>query len=80
MRAFSRLALTLMIVLVGTGLANTWFQVGSVPALVGTSYGWLLLAKVSVLLPVLLLARHNRRRLLSAIASSTLALVGCGGA
>jgi putative copper resistance protein D len=35
-----------------------------VPALVGTSYGWLLLAKVFLLLPVLLLARHNRRRLL----------------
>ena len=63
-RAFSRLAFTVMLLLVATGLANTWFQVGSVPALVGTSYGWLLLAKVSLLLPVLLLARHNRRRLL----------------
>ena len=63
-RAFSRLAMTLMIVLVATGLANTWFQVGSVPALVGTSYGWLLLAKVALLIPVLLLAQHNRRRLL----------------
>jgi putative copper export protein/mono/diheme cytochrome c family protein len=63
-RAFSRLAFTVMLLLVATGLANTWFQVGSVPALVGTSYGWLLLAKVSLLVSVLLLARHNRRRLL----------------
>ena len=63
-RAFSRLALTVMILLVVTGLANTWFQVGSVPALVGTSYGWLLLAKVFLLIPILLLAQHNRRRLL----------------
>ncbi len=63
-RAFSRLALTVMILLVATGLANTWFQVGSVPALVGTSYGWLLLAKVALLIPALLLAQHNRRRLL----------------
>jgi putative copper resistance protein D len=63
-RAFSRLALTVMILLVVTGLANTWFQVGSVPALVGTSYGWLLLAKVSLLIPILLLAQHSRRRLL----------------
>jgi len=63
-RGFSRLALTVMVVLVATGLANTWFQVGSVPALVGTSYGWLLLAKVALLLPILLLAQHNRRRLL----------------
>ena len=63
-RAFSRLAFTVMLLLVATGLANTWFQVGSVPALVGTSYGWLLLAKVALLIPVLLLAQHNRRRLL----------------
>ena len=63
-RAFSRLALAVMILLVGTGLANTWFQVGSVPALVGTSYGWLLLAKVSLLIPILLLGQHGRRRLL----------------
>ena len=63
-RAFSRLALAVMIVLVGTGLANTWFQVGSVPALIGTSYGRLLLAKVSLLIPVLLLAQHGRRHLL----------------
>jgi putative copper export protein/mono/diheme cytochrome c family protein len=63
-RAFSRLALTVMILLVATGLANTWFQVGSVPALVGTSYGRLLLAKVALLVPILLFARHNRRRLL----------------
>jgi putative copper export protein/mono/diheme cytochrome c family protein len=63
-RAFSRLALAVMILLVVTGLANTWFQVGSVPALVGTSYGWLLLAKVSLLIPILLLAQHARRRLL----------------
>jgi putative copper resistance protein D len=63
-RAFSRLAFTVMLLLVATGLGNTWFQVGSVPALVGTSYGWLLLAKVALLIPVLLLAQHNRRRLL----------------
>ena len=63
-RAFSRLAFTVMLLLVGTGLGNTWFQVGSVPALVGTSYGWLLLAKVALLIPVFLLAQHNRRRLL----------------
>jgi putative copper resistance protein D len=63
-RTFSRLALTVMILLVVTGLANTWFQVGSVPALVGTAYGRLLLAKVALLIPILLLAQHSRRRLL----------------
>ena len=63
-RAFSRLALTVMVIVVLTGLANTWFQVGGIPALVGTRYGWLLLVKVSLLIPILLLAQHNHRRLL----------------
>ena len=62
-RGFSRVALALMLLVVGTGAANAWFQVGSVPALVGTRYGWLLLAKVALLVPVLLLARWNRRLL-----------------
>ena len=60
-RAFSRVALGLMLLIVGTGAANAWFQVGSIPALVGTRYGWLLLAKVALLIPVLILARWNRR-------------------
>ena len=62
-RGFSRVALALMLLVVGTGAANAWFQVGSVPALVGTRYGWLLLAKLALLIPVLVLARRNRRLL-----------------
>ena len=62
-RGFSRLALALMLLVVVTGSANAWVQVGSVPALVGTRYGWLLLVKVALLVPILLLAGHNRRRL-----------------
>lgn len=63
-RAFSRLALAMMALVVLTGLANTWFQVGGIPALVGTRYGWLLLVKVALLIPILLIAQHNRSRLL----------------
>ena len=63
-RAFSRLALVVMTLVALTGLANTWFQVGSLPALVGTRYGWLLLLKVALLIPILALAQHNRRGLL----------------
>lgn len=63
-RAFSRVALVLMLLVVGTGAANAWFQVGGVPALVGTRYGWLLLLKVLLLIAILLLARASRRRLL----------------
>ena len=63
-RRFSRLALGAMLLVVATGSANAWFQVGSFPALVGTRYGWLLLAKVALLVPILLLAWRNRHRLL----------------
>jgi putative copper resistance protein D len=63
-RGFSRLALGVIAVVVVTGAGNTWFQVGSAPALVGTRYGWLLLLKVLLLIPILLLAQQSRQRLL----------------
>ena len=62
--AFSRMALILMLLVAVTGAANAWFQVGSIPALVGTRYGWLLLVKLALLIPVLLLAQRNRRHVL----------------
>ena len=62
-RRFSRVALAVMLLIIVTGSANAWFQVGSVPALVGTRYGWLLLFKVALLVPILVLARGNRRLL-----------------
>jgi putative copper resistance protein D len=62
-RRFSPLALATMLLVVATGSANAWFQVGTFPALVGTRYGWLLLAKVALLAPILLLAWRNRRLL-----------------
>jgi putative copper resistance protein D len=64
MRAYSRLAFVVMTLVVLTGLANTWFQVGGIPPLVGTRYGGLLLLKVALLIPILILARYNRSRLL----------------
>ena len=45
-RRFSPVALTCVIVLVGTGTYQSWRQVGSVPALTGTAYGRLLLLKL----------------------------------
>ncbi|MBS2539949.1 copper resistance protein CopC/CopD [Catenulispora sp. NF23] len=45
-RHFSPVALTCVIVLVGTGTYQSWRQVGSVPALTGTAYGRLLLLKL----------------------------------
>jgi putative copper resistance protein D len=56
---FSVLGLTSVGVLLLSGLAKAWMLVGSVPALVGTLYGRLLLLKVGLLLPLLGLAMLN---------------------
>jgi putative copper export protein/mono/diheme cytochrome c family protein len=63
-RRFSRMALLAVIILVVTGGVNTINQVGSVPALVGTPYGRLLLVKLGVLGLLLAVARINRTRYL----------------
>ena len=61
-RRFSALGFASVLILVLTGLANAWTLVGSVPALVGTDYGRLLLLKVSLMFPLLAVAAVNLRR------------------
>jgi putative copper resistance protein D len=61
-RRFSRLALLSVVVLGLTGAWNSWTQVGSVPALIGTPYGRLLLAKLALLVVIVALGAANRRR------------------
>ncbi len=61
-RRFSTLGLASMSVLILSGLANAWQLVGTIPALVGTPYGRLLLLKVSLLLPLVGLAALNLLR------------------
>jgi putative copper export protein/mono/diheme cytochrome c family protein len=73
-RRFSQLALTAMLILIATGLWNTWMQVGDLPSLIGTRYGWLLLAKLALLAPILGLAAVNRRRLLPALSGEAVAV------
>jgi putative copper resistance protein D len=69
-RRFSWLGIATVSTLVITGLFNAWVLVGDVPPLVGTNYGLLLLAKISLLLPMLAFAATNllylRPRLLTA--------------
>jgi putative copper resistance protein D len=69
-RRFSWLGIATVSTLVVTGLFNAWVLVGDIPPLVGTDYGLLLLAKVSLLLPMLAFAATNllylRPRLLTA--------------
>jgi putative copper export protein/mono/diheme cytochrome c family protein/peroxiredoxin len=61
-RRFSALALASVSVLILSGLANAWELVGTFPALIGTTYGRLLLLKVSLLLPLLAIAAVNLGR------------------
>src|SRR6266581_1255654 len=62
-RHFSALGLSAVAVLVASGVYAVLQQVGSVPALVGTTYGRWLLLKLALLLPLLGLAYLNRTRL-----------------
>jgi copper resistance protein D len=62
-RRFSVLAIGSVAVLLAAGLVNTWFLAGTVPALIGTEYGRLLLAKISVFLVMVLIAAVNLFRL-----------------
>jgi putative copper export protein/mono/diheme cytochrome c family protein/peroxiredoxin len=57
---FSRLGFTSVALLLVTGLFNAWYLVGGIPPLLGTDYGYLLLAKLGILIPLLGLASRNR--------------------
>jgi len=60
---FSTLGLVTVTTLVVTGSINTWYLVGSVPALVGTPYGRVLLIKLALFAGMLALAAVNRLKL-----------------
>jgi putative copper resistance protein D len=62
-RRFSALGVVSAGALLLSGLANTWYLVGDVPALVGTDYGRLLLAKLALFAAMITLALVNRLRL-----------------
>jgi putative copper resistance protein D len=62
-RRFSTVALLSVSVLLAGGLVNTWFLAGTVPALIGTEYGRLLLGKIALFIAMLLIAAVNLLRL-----------------
>ncbi|MBV9028271.1 MAG: CopD family protein, partial [Candidatus Eremiobacteraeota bacterium] len=66
---FSTLGLTSVGTLIVTGIVNTWFLSGSVPALLGTLYGQLLLLKIALFAAMIAVAGVNQRRLLPALAN-----------
>jgi putative copper export protein/mono/diheme cytochrome c family protein/peroxiredoxin len=57
---FSRLGFASVALLLVTGLFNAWYLVGGIPPLLGTTYGYLLLAKLGILIPLMGLASRNR--------------------
>lgn len=68
---FSVLGLTCVGTLIVTGVVNTWFLSGSVPALLGTAYGQLLLLKIALFAAMIAVAGFNQRGLLPCLADAT---------
>ena len=69
-RRYSALAVASVTVLLVGGLVNTWFLAGNVPALVGTEYGRLLLAKIGIFIAMLIVAAVNLLRLSPRLATA----------
>jgi copper transport protein len=63
LRAFSRLALLGVLLLVSAGAVLAFILVGTVSGLFGSSYGWVVLAKTALLVPMVVLGAWNRHGL-----------------
>jgi putative copper export protein/mono/diheme cytochrome c family protein len=70
-RRFSTLGIGAVAVILTTGAVNVWFLAGSVPALVGTYYGRLLLVKIALFMVMVSIAAINRVRITPRLASAT---------
>jgi putative copper resistance protein D len=60
---FSNLGVISVVTLVASGTINAWFLVGSLPGLINTDYGELLLMKIAVFVAMVAIAAVNRVRL-----------------
>lgn len=65
---FSVLGMSCVGTLLVTGIVNAWFLAGSAPALLGTSYGQLLLLKIALFAVMIAVASINQGRLLPCLA------------
>jgi len=68
-RRYSTMAIASVTVLLAGGVLNTWFLAGTVPALVGTEYGRLLLTKIGLFIAMLMVAAVNLLRLAPRLAA-----------
>ncbi|MEO0861797.1 MAG: CopD family protein [Pseudomonadota bacterium] len=66
---FGTIASGAVAVLVLVGLTFAWLMIGSLSGLVGTAYGWTLIAKLALVAGLLGLAAGNKLRLVPALAS-----------
>jgi len=60
---FSTLGIVSVATILFTGIINTWYLAGSIPALVGTDYGRLLLIKIALFVGMVGIAAVNRLHL-----------------
>jgi putative copper resistance protein D len=63
-RRFSTLGVFAVVTLLVTGLINAWFLVGSFAALIDTSYGRLVSAKLALFMAIVSIAAFNRAKLM----------------
>ena len=69
---FGTIATGVVGLLVAVGVSFAWFVSGSATALLGTAYGWTLLAKVALVSALIGLAALNKLRLVPALANGDL--------
>ncbi len=68
---FSTLGIVAVATILATGSVNTWYLAGSIPALIGTDYGRLLLIKIALFLVMVAIAAVNRLRLTPRLVQET---------
>jgi len=69
-RRFSLVGIAAVCTILATGILNSVFLVGSIPALLGTGYGHLLLVKIALFLTMVTFAAINRQWLLPQLAET----------
>ena len=72
-RRFSTLGIASVATLLATGIVNTIFLAGSVPALIGTTYGQMLVLKIVLFLAMVAIAAVNRLELMPQLCTDSAA-------
>jgi putative copper resistance protein D len=78
LRLFSRYGLVLVAIVLASGALSAWYRIGSWPALFGSNYGQILIAKVALVSAMGLAALANRNRYTPRLAQAD-AFVQAGG-